>query len=100
MDKQLRNTLRNVVTHCRRLLEDAVAESLQGQFGIHTDGTVEDTAHMGHLSEEDQQYREQILIHLEHIQAFGFKPKGLSKNKISFYALPCARSRWRRRGMR
>src|SRR5215475_6004201 len=26
--------------------------------------------------------------------------KGLSKNKISFYALPCARSRWRRRGMR
>lgn len=75
MDKQLRNTLRNVVTQCRRLLEKAVAEVLQGQFGIHPDGQVENTAHMGHLSEEERQYREQILIHLEHIKASGFKPK-------------------------
>src|SRR2546425_10098028 len=68
MDKQLRNSLRNVVTQCRRLLEDAVAKVLQGQFGVHTTGKVEDAAEMGHLSEEDRQYREQILVHLEHIE--------------------------------
>src|SRR5256885_14131777 len=68
MDKQLRNTLRNVVTQCRRLLEDVVTEVLQGQFGVHTTGKVEDAAEMGHLSEEDRQYREQILVHLEHIE--------------------------------
>ena len=38
MDQSLRNKLRNVVTHCRRLLEDAVAQVLQGQFGIHATG--------------------------------------------------------------
>src|SRR5207249_1298636 len=75
MDKQLRNSLRNVITQCRRLLEDAVAEVLQGQFGVHTTGKVEDAAEMRHLSEEDRQYREQILVHLEHIQAASFKPK-------------------------
>src|SRR5262249_20916146 len=30
-------------------------------------------AAMGHLSVEDHQYREHILIHLEHIRAAGFK---------------------------
>ncbi len=75
MDKALRNTLRNVVTHCRRLLEESVVELLQGHFGIHPDGKVEDVGHMRHLNEEDQQYREQILAHLEHIKASAFKPK-------------------------
>ena len=35
MDKALRNTLRTTITQCRRLLEDATAELLEGQFGIH-----------------------------------------------------------------
>jgi hypothetical protein len=78
MDQNLRNKLRNVVTQCRRLLEDAVAQVLQGQFGIHATGKkeevqVEDAARMGHLSQEDRQYREQVLVHLDHIQATGFK---------------------------
>ncbi|MCL4299601.1 MAG: hypothetical protein KJ077_27945 [Anaerolineae bacterium] len=71
MDKSLRNTLRNTVTHCRRLLEEAIAELLQGQFGIHLDGKIEDAASLSHLSEEDRAYRAQILIHLQHIQAGG-----------------------------
>jgi hypothetical protein len=80
MDQNLRNKLRNVVTDCRRLLEDAVEKVLQGQFGIHATGKkeevqVEDAARMGHLSDEDRQYREQILVHLDHIQATGFKPQ-------------------------
>ncbi|MFQ5883750.1 MAG: SAM-dependent methyltransferase, partial [Thermoplasmata archaeon] len=75
MDKDLRNTLRNIVAQCRRLLEKAISEALQGQFGIHASGKVEDTERMGHLSDEEQQYREQILAHLEHIKASGFKSK-------------------------
>jgi hypothetical protein len=69
MDKQTRNALRNVVTQCRRLLEEAVAERLQGQFGVHPGGKIEDAARMGHLSDEDREYRDQILVHLAHIQA-------------------------------
>jgi len=72
MDKSLRNTLRSVVTQARKILEDAIQEQLQGQLGIHTNGTIEPANAMSHLSVEDQQYREQIIIHLEHIHAAGF----------------------------
>ena len=75
MDKSLRNTLRNVVTQCRRLLEEAVAELLEGQFGIYITGKVEPVDRMKHLSADDLEYREQLLIHLQHIQAAGFKTK-------------------------
>ncbi len=69
MDKSLRNTLRNTVTQCRRLLEEAIAELLQGQFGLHLDGQIEDAAGLSHLSEEDREYRAQVLVHLAHIEA-------------------------------
>ncbi|MEH1891212.1 MAG: hypothetical protein V7K92_17765 [Nostoc sp.] len=75
MDKSLRNTLRNVVTQCRRLLEEAVAELLEGRFGIYITGKVEPVDRMKHLSVDDLEYREQLLIHLQHIQAVGFKTK-------------------------
>ncbi|MBI3948940.1 MAG: SAM-dependent methyltransferase, partial [Acidobacteria bacterium] len=74
MDKALRNTLRNVVTQCRKLLEEAINEILQGQFGIHKNGEIEDASRMGHLWPSDQAYREQVLVHLQHIRAGGFKP--------------------------
>ena len=35
MDQAIRNKLRNVVTQCRRLLEDSVSQELQGKFGIY-----------------------------------------------------------------
>jgi hypothetical protein len=75
MDKSLRNTLRNVVTQCRKLLEEAVAEVLEGQFGIYASGKIEAADRMGHLSADDREYREQLLVHLQHIQATGFKTK-------------------------
>ena len=75
MDKSLRNTFRNVVTQCRRLLEEAVAELLEGQFGIYTTGKVEPVDRMKHLSADDLEYREQLLIHLQHIQAAGTSGK-------------------------
>jgi hypothetical protein len=80
MDQAIRNKLRNVVTQCRRLLEEAVSQVLQGQFGIHASAKkdevhVEDEARMRNLGEEDKGYRRDILAHLEHIKALGYKPK-------------------------
>ena len=80
MDQALRNKLRNVVTKCRKLLEDAVAQVLQGQFGIYPNGKkdevhVEDEARMGHLGDEDRACRQDLLDHFQHIIALGYKPK-------------------------
>jgi hypothetical protein len=80
MDQNTRNTLRNVVTQCRRLLEDSVAQVLQGQFGIFAAGKkdevqIEPEARMSHLSEEDRAYRQDLLDHFDHIKALGYKAK-------------------------
>jgi hypothetical protein len=79
MDQTIRNKLRSVVTQCRKLLEDAVAQTLQGQFGIYSPNKgevhIEDAVHMTHLSEEDQVYRRDILDHFEHIKARVYKSK-------------------------
>jgi len=80
MDQAVRNRLRNVVTQCRKLLEDATAQVLQGRFGIYAPGRkddvhVEGDARMGHLSDEDRALRRDLLDHLEHIKAVGLKPR-------------------------
>ena len=76
MDQPTRNVLRNSVVSCRKLLEESIGELLQGQFGIHPNGRVEDDAHMQHLSEQDREYRRIILHHLDHIKASGFTAGG------------------------
>ncbi|MBN8638649.1 MAG: hypothetical protein J0M07_25265, partial [Anaerolineae bacterium] len=73
MDKALRNTLRNAVTQCRKLLEDAIAETLEGQYGVFRTGKIEDAARMVHLTLDEVELRERILIHLRHIRSGGFK---------------------------
>ena len=75
MDQSLRNKLRNVVTHCRRQLEQAISDMLQGQYGIHASGEIEDAARLMHLSAEEQQYRGRVVTHLDHILHSGLKPK-------------------------
>jgi hypothetical protein len=80
MDQSIRNELRNVVTKCRKLLEEAVSQVLQGQFGIYASGKkdevhVEDESRMKNLSEEDKGYRRDIQAHLGHIEALGYKAK-------------------------
>src|ERR1051325_2069157 len=75
MDKATRNTLRNVVTQCRRKLEQAIGEMLQGRYGIHPSGEVEPSLRMTHLTPEEEQYRERVRVHLEHIKSAGLKPK-------------------------
>jgi hypothetical protein len=80
MDQGIRNKLRSVVTQCRKLLEEAVSQVLQGQFGIYASGKkdevhVEDESRMKNLSEEDKGYRRDIQAHLGHIEALGYKAK-------------------------
>ncbi len=82
MDKILRNQLRNTVTACRKLLEGAISERLEGQFGIFQNGKIEDTDQLGHLSTEDQEYRKQLIIHLEHIKSGGINPKEATEQLI------------------
>lgn len=65
MEQAIRNKLRNVVTQCRKLLEESIAQQLEGQFGIRAGKKdavqIEDEARMNHLSEEDQrEYATQV----------------------------------------
>ena len=58
MDQAVRNKLRNVVTQCRKLLEDSTSQALQGRFGIYGASAkgeikIDDESRMSHLSEED-----------------------------------------------
>lgn len=79
MNQGLRNKLRGVVTQCRKLLEDATAQALQGRFGVYAgrqkgEVQIEDEARMAHLTGEDRACRQDLLDHLGHIQAIGYKP--------------------------
>ena len=78
MNQEIRNKLRNVVTQCRKLLEESVSQELEGKFGIFAKKdqvTADPDAAMSHLSEEEQAARKDILDHFGHIKARGFKPK-------------------------
>src|SRR5712692_9645948 len=80
MDQGIRNKLRSVVTQCRKLLEEAVRQVLQGQFGIYESTKkdevhLEDEGRMKNLTEEDKGYRRDIQAHLGHIEALGYKAK-------------------------
>jgi hypothetical protein len=75
MNKDSRNTLRNMVSQCRRLLERCARDVLQGKFGIHSTGLVEDLSRMTHLDDEDQKARIDIIDHFQHIKAKGFSPR-------------------------
>lgn len=79
MDQATRNKLRSVVTQCRRLLEESVAQQLQGRYDIYATGKkdevrAEKDVPLGHLSDEERQARHDILAHFEHVKALGYKP--------------------------
>ncbi len=78
MDQEIRNKLRNVVTQCRKLLEDAISQELEGKYGIFAKKdqvTADPDAKMAHLTDEEQTARKEILDHFAHIKARGFNPK-------------------------
>ena len=78
MDQEIRNRLRNVVTRCRKLLEDSISQELEGKYGIFArkdQDTADRNAKMRHLIEEEQAARKDIHHNLEHIKARGFRPR-------------------------
>jgi hypothetical protein len=94
-----------MVTRCRVLLEEAVGDVLEGRLGVRRSGEVEDAARMSHLSEEEQQHREQVISHLRHIEASGLKSKDAVARLIreaSYTHLNrlCAYKMLERRGLR
>jgi hypothetical protein len=78
MNQEIRNRLRNVVTQCRKLLEDSITQDLEGKYGIFAKRdhvTADPNAAMVHLTDEERSARKDILDHFEHIKARGFKPR-------------------------
>lgn len=79
MEDVVRNKLRNVVTRCRKLLEESISQQLQGQFGVYAGKKdavqIDEESRMTHLSDEDRQYRRDLIDHFEHIKARGSKDK-------------------------
>jgi len=78
MDPKICNKLRNVVTRCRKLLEESSFEQLEGKYGIFVrkDVVIADPdAEVPGLSGEENAARKDILEHFEHIKARGFAPK-------------------------
>src|SRR4030067_2159581 len=80
MDQAVRNKPRNVVTQCRKALEDATGQALQGRFGVYAarkkgEVHIEEMSRMGHLSDEDRACRQDLIEHLNHIQAICYKPR-------------------------
>jgi len=82
MDASTRNTLRNTVTSCRKILETAVAELLEGRFGIDRKGAITPDERMEHLAVDDRQFREDLITHLEHIQAGGYSKKQAAEQLV------------------
>ena len=68
------------MTQCRRLLEESIAQQLQGRFDIYVTGKkdevkAEDDVPLGHLTDEERQARQDILAHFKHIDSLVYKPK-------------------------
>src|SRR5260221_1908123 len=82
MDKAERDKLRHTVTSNRRLLGEGVGELLEGQFGIHPNGGIEDSDRMGHLSPDEMDVREEIVANLGHLQATMVGGGPISKDAV------------------
>jgi len=76
MDTEIRNTLRNAVVACRRVLEADVQAQLEGTFGIHPDGTIEPIGDMPTLARDARLAgaREQVEAGVRHLMASGASP--------------------------
>jgi 23S rRNA G2445 N2-methylase RlmL len=73
MDADTRNTLRSTVTGCRKILETAISELLEGKFGIDAKGKITPRERMTNLSSEEVEFRSDLIAHIEHIEAGGYQ---------------------------
>ena len=74
MDQTIRNKLRNVVTQCRKVLEEAIAQRLEGRFTIFLKGkslTADRAASVTHLSDEERSVRAAVLEHFDLLHSQG-----------------------------
>ncbi len=71
MDKSKRNCLRLTITKCRKLLEDDYARQLEGKYGVHTDGTIEDFGKLPLLGDNGKAERQIIEATLTHEETSG-----------------------------
>lgn len=77
MDQIIRNTLRKATLEARRLLETAVAETLEGRFDIRETGgklVVNPKARLAHLDDAGRALRADILRHLDDLNKDGIAP--------------------------
>lgn len=82
MDKTIRNTLRNVVTQCRKRLEDAIGDVLEGKYSIRRNGTMDDAAALTHLTAEEHAFRAELVARLRHIEAHRFSSADAAQQLI------------------
>lgn len=76
MDKNTRNELRKTVINCRKALESSIGDELEGNYGIYRNGKIDEESFINHLSEEEKEFRKQLLVYIKHIESGGF---GLKK---------------------
>ena len=74
LTKDDRDRLESAVRRARRLLEEDFREVLEGRFGIHLSGRVEDDAAVK-LSDSDRAARRELLGILNHFRSLGLSPK-------------------------
>ena len=75
MDRAVQNALKNAVAGCRQLLEESIADVLEGRFGIHRNGIIEkDVVDVGHLSSDERADRDRVTDYLGHLRAGGLNP--------------------------
>jgi len=74
MNESQKAVLESVVTQCRIMLEESLGYALEGEFGIHGNGHVEDEKGLPHLDAEGLAARRVLVSHLNHFRAAGATP--------------------------
>jgi hypothetical protein len=81
LTKDDRHHLESAVARARRLLESDFTEVLEGRFGIHLSGRVEDDTALK-LSASDRTARRELLGVLAHFQCLGVRPEEAARRLL------------------
>jgi hypothetical protein len=81
LTKDDRHHLESAVARARRLLESDFTEVLEGRFGIHLSGRVEDDTALK-LSASDRTARRELLGVLAHFQSLGVRPEEAARRLL------------------
>jgi len=73
MERALRNQLYVTVVRCRQLLEQDLAQQLEGRFGVHADGSLEPLPGLTHLDAPGRADRGAVEAAIHHYEAGGME---------------------------